>query len=418
MKLSVKLYLKSYLALAAGVFLLLANSGCGMLNSHHRLDWQSPYRDISSLQEGDIVHLSTGVLVSKEQLINVADGARIIYVGETHDNLNAHKVQLEILRALYERHPGDIAVGMEMLKRPSQAIADQWTSGELDKKTFVKTWNTDWSNDYAYYKDILEFVREQRIPLLALRASDDWMNKVKAPEDNDTAGQEEQDLETLPEMDIEDTYHRSHIEALFNQHPGRGQKDFETFYNVQVLWDESMAQSIYDYLVSEDGQDKKVLVFAGSQHIEHGFGIPRRVFRRIAAPYVIVLPVIIEAPERGRYKSMKVTLPQVPMLPGDFAWVVTHEDLEDKRVYLGVMIKETDEGIKIIGIAKGSAAEKAGLEKEDIITTFDGESIETSFDLTYLIGLKKSGDKGVVEVRRNGDTLRYDVTFEARGSEE
>lgn len=408
--------MKSYCTIAAGLFLLLAHSGCGTLKSRQKLDWQSPYRDISSLQQGDIVHLPTGVLVSKEQLMNIIDGASIVYVGETHDNINAHKVQLEILRAFHERHPDNIAVGMEMLKRPSQPVADQWTSGELDEKTFIRTWNTDWSNDYAYYRDILEFVREQRIPLLALRASDIWMNRVKASEDTATVGQEEDYLEALPEMDNEDFYHRSHIEALFNQHPGHGQKDFETFYNVQVLWDESMAQSVHDYLVSDNGHGKKILVFAGSQHIEHGFGIPRRVFRRIPAPYAIVLPVIIAPPVREKHKSMKVNLPQVPLLPGDFAWVVTHEDLEDKRVYLGVMIRETEEGIKIIGIAKGSAAEKAGLEKEDIITAFDGEPVGVSFDLTYLIGLKEPGDSGIVEVRRNDETLRYDVTFEAGSS--
>lgn len=410
--------MKPYRMIAAGLCLLLAHSGCGTLKSDHRLDWQSPYRNISALREGDIVHLPTGVLVSKDELINVADGARIIYVGETHDNLNAHKVQLEILRAFHDRHPGDIAVGVEMLRRPSQVIADQWASGLLDKKTFVRAWNTDWTNDYAYYEDIMEFVREQRIPLLALRASDDWMNRIKGLEDTDNTGREEEPLETIPEMDIEDAYHRSHIEALFNQHPGHQQRDFETFYKVQVLWDESMAQSVYDYLISEDGRGKKVLVFAGRQHIEHGFGIPRRVFRRIPSPYVIVLPVILEAPARKKHKSMRVTLPQVPLLPGDFAWIVTHKDLEDKRVYLGVMIKETDEGIQIIGIAKGSAAEKAGLEKEDIITTFDGEPIEASFDLTYLIGLKEPGEKGIVEVCRNGETLRYDVTFEAQDLEE
>jgi len=368
---------------------------------------------MSSLKEGDIVHLPTGILVSKEDLINIADGARIIYVGETHDNLNAHKIQLEILRAFYERHPGKIAVGMEMLKRPSQTIADQWTSGELDEKTFVRTWADDWSNDYPYYRDILEYVREKRIPLLALRASDDWMTRIKALEDTKPDQLGEQEEQTLPEMDIEDRYHRSQIEAVFNKHPGRTQ-EFEEFYKVQVLWDESMAQSVYEYLVTEDGRDKKMLVFAGSQHIEHGFGIPRRVFRRLPVAYTIVLPVIIEAPVREKHKTMKIALPQVPLLPGDFAWVVTHEDLEDKRVYLGVMIKETDEGIKIIGMIKGSAAEKAGLEKEDIITTFDDEPIEASFDLTYLIGLKKPGDKGVVEVLRNGEALRYDVTFEER----
>jgi uncharacterized iron-regulated protein len=410
--------MKSFVTIAAGALLLCGQSGCGMVNAPHRLDWQSPYRDISSVQEGDIVHLPTGALVSKDELVDLAGGARVIYVGEAHDNVNAHKVQLEILKALHERHPGNIAVGMEMLKRSSQAVADQWTSGELDEKAFVRAWTADWSNDYAYYKDIIQFVRAQRIPLLALRASDEWMNKVKGSENTDASEQEEEPPEALPEMDLEDTYHRSHTEALFTQHPGHGQQDFETFYSVQVLWDESMAQSIYDYLTSQDGHGKKVLVFAGSQHIEYGYGIPRRVFRRMAVPYVIVLPVTIQAPARERHKSMKVTLPQVPLLPGDFAWVVTHEDLETKRVYLGVMIKETDDGVKIMGVAKGSAAEKAGLEKDDIITIFDGEPVGTSFDLTYLIGLKEPGDEGVVEVLRNGEPLRYDVTFKARQSQE
>jgi uncharacterized iron-regulated protein len=384
-----------------------------LLNPPRTLDWQSPYKDISTLEEGQIVHLPTGVVVNKDQMLDIADGATIIYVGEAHDNLNAHKVQLEILQAFHEKHPGEIAVGMEMLKRPSQAIADQWSTGELKEMEFVRTWVEDWSNDYPYYRDILEFVREHRVPLLALRASDDWMKQVKGQPDGESTGLEEGHNEALPDMDIEDTYHRSHIEAIYNSHPRHGQS-FDEFYKVQVLWDESMAQSVYEYLTSEEGRNKKVLVFAGSQHIEHGFGIPRRVFRRLSVPYIIVLPVTIQPPSGKQHKTMKVTLPEIPLLPGDFVWMVSHDDLDGKRVYLGVMIKETEEGIKIIGLAKDSAAEKAGLKKDDIITVFDGEPIEKSSDLTYLIGLKESGDKGVVEVLREEKVLQFEVTFEAK----
>jgi len=384
-----------------------------LLNSPRKLDWQSPYKDISTVEEGQIVHLPTGVVVTKNQMIDIADGARIIYVGEAHDNLNAHKVQLEILQAFHDRHPGNVAVGMEMLKRPSQGIADQWTSGELKEMEFVRTWVEDWSNDYPYYRDILEYVREHHIPLLALRSSDDWMKRVKGQQDAEDAGQEKGSNEALPDMDIEDVYHRSHIEAIFNSHPKHAQ-NFEEFYRVQVLWDESMAQSVYEYLTSEEGRDKKVLVFAGGQHIEHGFGIPRRVFRRLSVPYVIVLPITMETASGKKHKTMKVILPEIPLPPGDFAWMVSHDDLDDKRVYLGVMIKETEEGIKIIGLAKDSAAEKAGLKKEDIITVFDGEPVKKSSDLTYLIGLKESGDKGVVEVLREKNALRFEVVFEVK----
>ncbi len=406
------------------VVLFLSLAGCSMFSSPHELGWQSPYRGLSSVEEGEIFHIPTGVTVTKEQMVEMLAGARIVYVGEAHDNMNAHKVQLEILQALHDLFPGEIAVGMEMLKRPSQAVADQWTSGKLEEKEFMRTWVEDWSNDFSYYREILTYLRDNRIPLLALRASDDWMETVRnagkaeggkgQKEESPEVDKTEENREPLPDMDVEDVYHRSHIKAVFDKHP-RGHQDFETFYRVQILWDESMAESIRQYLVSEEGLDKKMVVFAGGQHVENGFGIPRRVFRRFPASYAIVLPVTIDTPHSPikKAKMMEVTMPEVPLAPGDFAWVISHKDLDDEKVRLGVMIQGDEDGVTILGIVKNSAAEKAGMEKEDIITRFDGESVKTSFDLTYLIGLKKPGDKGTVEVMRGEKPLTFEVTFEA-----
>jgi len=391
------------------VVTLFALAGCGMRVSPHKLSWQSPYKELSSLEEGDIVHLPTGVKVSEEQLISILSRARIVYVGETHDNINAHKVQLEILKALTECYPNKIAVGMEMLRRPSQEVADQWTSGELEEKEFVRTWVNDWSNDFPYYRAILEYVRDHNISLLALRAPDEWLERVKKHGPTDDSQESEA---KLPEMDIEDPYHRAHTKAIFDKHP-RQKETFEAFYKVQVLWDESMAASITEYLLSETGQDKQLVIFAGGQHVEYGFGIPRRVFRRVPLPYAIVLPTAILVSPEKHHKVMKVTLPEIPLLPGDFAWMVTYQDLRDEKVYLGVMIRETEGGVTVLKTIEGSVAEKAGLKEHDIVTAFDGEAIETTFDLTYLIGLKKPGDQGVVEVLRDEQPLRYEVTFQA-----
>lgn len=388
---------------------VFALTGCGMRVSPYKLSWQSPYKELSSLEEGDMVHLPTGVKVTKEQLVNMLSSARIVYVGETHDNMNAHKVQLEILQALTERYPGKIAVGMEMLKRPSQEVADQWTSGELEEKEFVRTWMKDWSNDFQYYRAILEYVRDHHIPLLALRAPDEWLEEVKK---NESADDSQESEERLPDMDMGDPYHRAHTKAIFDKHP-RENQSFEQFYKVQVLWDESMAASITEYLLSEAGQDKQLVIFAGGQHVEYGFGVPRRVFRRVSLPYAIVLPTTIHVSAEKHHKVMKVTLPEIPLLPGDFAWIVTYQDLEDEKVYLGVMIRETEDGVKILKTIEGSVAEKAGLKENDIVTAFDGEAIETTFDLTYLISLKKPEDKGVIEVLRDKQPLRFEVTFQA-----
>ncbi|MDY6954339.1 MAG: ChaN family lipoprotein [Thermodesulfobacteriota bacterium] len=389
------------------LLMLVAMAGCSMVGPGHRLNWQSPYKDFASFEEGDIVHLPTGVEVSKEELIEIVSAARVVYVGETHDNIHAHKVQLEILTALWERYPGQIAVGMEMLKQSSQEVADQWSLGDLEEKAFVKTWQEDWTNDFQYYEDILRYLREKKIPLLALRPPDDWLGQVKK---DPTMAQADQEADRLPDMDREDPYHRAHTEAVFGTHP-KGAQDFEDFYKVQVLWDESMAARIVDYLLTEQGRDKRVVVFAGGQHVEYGFGIPRRAFRRLPLPYAIVLPTaVLIAPEK-QVKLMDVAMPEIPLLPADFAWVVRYEGLEDERVYLGVMVREDEDGVRIVSTIKSSVAQEAGLEKGDIITAFDGEPIETSFDLTYLMGRKRAGDKGAVEVLRGEEVLHFDVTF-------
>jgi uncharacterized iron-regulated protein len=376
----------------------------------HKLDWESPYRKLSSLKEGDILHLPTGVKITKEQLINMLSGSRIVYVGEAHDNINSHKVQIEILKALTERYPQKIAVGMEMLEKSSQESADQWISGKLDEKDFAKAWLKDWGNDFQYYRSILHYVREHKIPLVALRAPDDSLERIKKTESTEQLKGNEK---KLPEMDFEDPYHLAHTKAIFSKHPEGGQS-FEAFYRVQVLWDEYMAESIAEYLQSEQGQDKRMLIFAGSYHVEYGFGIPRRVFRRIPLQYAIVLPMTVHVTPETRHKFMAVTMPEIPLRLGDFAWIISYKDLTDQQVRLGIIIRDTKDGVKVLRIIKDSTADKVGLKKDDIITALGGEPIKTTFDLTYFIGLKKPGEKGVIEVLRDKTPLRFEVTFQSR----
>ncbi|MDC4224574.1 MAG: ChaN family lipoprotein [Candidatus Manganitrophus sp.] len=100
--------------------------------------------------------------------------ARIIYVGEVHDNLEDHRVQLEILQAMNERFPGKVAVGMEMFRRPAQPQLNQWLEGTLSDKDFRKLWIENWGMEMGYYQELLNFIKENKIPLVALNAPQDW----------------------------------------------------------------------------------------------------------------------------------------------------------------------------------------------------------------------------------------------------
>ena len=72
------------------------------------------------------------------------------------------------------------------------------------------------------------------------------------------------------------------------------------------------------------------------------------------------------------------------------------------RAFLGVVTEKTDKGAKITTVEKESAAEKAGLKKEDIITKVGETKITNSEDLYAAIGKYKPEDKVTISYVRDG----------------
>jgi uncharacterized iron-regulated protein len=62
--------------------------------------------------------------------------ARVIYLGETHDNLADHQAQLQIIQALYQPHR-KIAIALEMFQRPFQGVINDYLAGKLNEKELI-----------------------------------------------------------------------------------------------------------------------------------------------------------------------------------------------------------------------------------------------------------------------------------------
>lgn len=75
---------------------------------------------------------------------------------------------------------------------------------------------------------------------------------------------------------------------------------------------------------------------------------------------------------------------------------------EVTKPFLGVTTEKVKEGAKIIEVVKESAAEKAGLKKDDIITKVEKETIEDGDDLSEVIAAKKPKETVKVTYLRNG----------------
>ncbi len=369
---------------------------------------QDPYPAAEKPASGTIRHLPTGTDVKTEQMLAAISDARIVYVGETHDNPAAHRLELQVLKAMAERHPGRLSLGMEMFNTEQQPALDRWVAGELDEKSFLKesAWHSNWRMDFDYYRDILLFAREHGIPVIGLNAPRKLVQAVgMQPLEN----LDEATRSQLPEMDLEDPYQRAMTEAVYAGH-GEGNKQLDGFHRVQTLWDEAMAANVVRELLAK-GAEQHMVVMAGGNHVRYGFGIPRRVFRRLPASYLTVGVHEVEVPPEKRDRLMDIDMPVFPMVAYDYLAYVDYESLPGKRVKLGVRFKEDDGKVIVEGVVEGSTAGLAGIQAGDVLLKLGEADIKDAFDLVYEVSRHREGDGATLTLLRDDKERVLPLTF-------
>jgi serine protease Do len=81
------------------------------------------------------------------------------------------------------------------------------------------------------------------------------------------------------------------------------------------------------------------------------------------------------------------------------------------KAMLGVMTNKSDDGVRVKDVTKESAAEKAGLKKDDIITKVGDKEVNDPADLTEAIGSYKPGDKVDITYKRDGKVNKTTATL-------
>jgi uncharacterized iron-regulated protein len=237
--------------------------------------------------EGTIISTQTGEPLSFKDLLEELAEVQIIYIGEQHTNSHHHSVQLKVIKEFLKIDP-NIVVGMEMFDRTYQPILNQWSSGQLDQRTFLQKvhWYANWKYNFELYSGILNFIKENQIRLVGLNIPFHIPPKI-ATGGIDSLSNE--DKKHLPEnIHTLDPAHRPYIEKIFNKHRVRGRENFEYFYEAQCVWEDIMAESI---ALNRHGD--RMIVLTGNGHIIHKFGIPNRTHRRTKAPFKTIYTATI-----------------------------------------------------------------------------------------------------------------------------
>jgi len=359
----------------------------------------SPYINLDELEIDQILHIPTGIQVTKDQMIEIISGSRVIYIGETHDNLEAHRAQLEVIERLAKKFPGKIMVGLEMFRQSAEADLNRWQNGNLSPGEFKALFRKNWGPGFKLYQPIFDFLKENSIPLIGLKSSKETeallrKEGIKTHPEN------------FPEMDESDRHHKTFSMSLFGGHADHAEA-LKKPYQMLLLWEETMAQTVAEFLKNNPG--RKLVVLAGGFHVQYGFGIPKRAFRRIPHAYSIILPTVTELPEELKDREMTVEHVSIPLYAGDFAWRLEYKVSPANKVKLGVQLKESEAGINVLFVSENSNAEKAGILKGDVLLALGGENILGVDDLVTRLQTFDIGDLATIRLRRGTEEMDVDV---------
>ncbi len=314
----------------------------------------------------------------------------VVFVGEAHTAYGHHVVQLDVIRRLY-RERGNVVIGMEMFQRPFQQELDRYVAGEISEADFLRNseYFTRWKYDYNLYRDILQFARANRIPVVGLNLRQEIIKKVSKEGIN---GLTEEEYALIPQdMDLTNQDYRESMQAVMQQHgkSHEGGMNFENFFQSQILWDETMAHSVVDTLRKYPGVP--VVVLAGNGHLQYSWGIPDRVKRLSGAKTAVILNDISEGITADLADYLLYPPPmETPPAPK-----------------LMVILKKGEDGLTVQKVIPEGPAHRAGMEQDDILVTIDNQPIQDIIDVKLALLDKRPGDTIQVGIKRKTFVIKW-----------
>lgn len=361
-----------------------------------------------------IVSSTPGAAIDPAEVASALATADVVVLGELHGNSTVHALHLEIVRELHALRPG-MAIAMEMFERDVQLDLSRYFVGDIGEGEFLAR-SRPWPHYQTDYRPLVEYARENGIPVLAANAPRSLAMEVARKGLTAVAGNE---LVAEQVSAPKDGYWDAFVKEMSGgpSHGAHGKPSdemLERFYQSQCLKDDTMAETIVRLKEETAGEypPRLVVLVCGRFHSDRGFGTVARIRSRNPSLVVKVLSaeavsdgeigtfqpdpavadftlVVSESANReipsmeqaGRAVAAKPKAEAAaPAAPGAAAAAAGGDQPVDMtgRPALGVRpdYEFGGTGLRIEDIVPGGAAEKAGLQAGDVLVELDGDPVE------------------------------------------
>lgn len=221
---------------------------------------------------------------------------RIVLIGENHDQPSHHEAQLKIIKTVVGRDR-QVAVGLEMFRKDSQAVLDDWVAGKISERDFRKAFSDNWGFAWDLYRDIFLFARDKQLPLVGLNVPRAVTRQVAREGFKSLSPQQKGNL---PFVEcVVDPEYMEFVKSAHGAHP-HGGMNFNYFCEAQLVWDKAMAIHTLEFLDSHPGH--MMIILTGTGHAWKK-AIPEQIRQRSPLDCSVILPEVPGAIEKGRITS-------------------------------------------------------------------------------------------------------------------
>jgi uncharacterized iron-regulated protein len=348
-----------------------------------------------------ITDAASGATITPPELAARLDGVKLVFVGESHTDIEFHDVQLRVIQELQKRGR-QVLVGLEMYPVPEQASLDRWGADKaLTEEGFLTEshWYRNWGYHWNYYRAIFLFARANGIPMFGVNLPRAAVQTIRM-KGFDALPPDQRAL--LPErIDLESAEHQRLFKAFFGSedalHGNMPEPMFQAMYRAQCAWDAAMSWNAVQALRKHGGEKAIMVVLIGSGHVAYGLGAERQAKLWFDGKTATVVPVPL-AEEAGA-----PAIATVQASYADFVWgLPPSTDPLYPSAGFSTPEQKSGERFKVIMVGKDTPAEGAGFKVGDELVSIDGLAYTDKETANRHMSEKRWGDAVVYRVLRDG----------------
>lgn len=235
------------------------------------------------------VYDAKGNAATVQQIIEAIGKSDIVFLGENHDDATAHFLEAEIFKKSFENYSKNrrVTLSMEMFERDVQTVVDEYLKDLITEKKFLDD-SRPWNNYKTDYRPLVEFAKQNNLPLIAANAPRRYVNMVSRngrESLNQLSPDAKKWLAPLPYSSPSVEYSRK-----FNALMGTANSETNApskILEAQALWDATMAFSISEYLKKE--KNALVVHLNGGFHTENRLGTAEQLLKLNRSAKVLVV---------------------------------------------------------------------------------------------------------------------------------